>query len=88
MKNKKSITKKQKKITYVDVVVSFRKDVYDELKAMARAEYRSVSNQVKYLMALGKDLIMNSNGAIITRPSNIEKEGEQLESAIGFKIGE
>lgn len=85
---KTKISKKTKNVDYVNVTLSFRKDLYEELKVMARSEYRSVANQIKYLMALGKDLIMNSNGAIITRPSNTEKEGEQLESAIGFKIGE
>ena len=85
---KQKISKSAKSIDYINITLSFRKDVYDELKVMARAEYRSVQNQIKYLMAIGKDLIANSNGALITRPSETEKENEQLESAIGFKVGE
>ena len=88
MKNKNRICRRSAKSVIVDVTIPLRKDVYDELKVMARAEFRSLSQQIKYLMSLGKDLIMNSNGAIISRASSAEKEESQLESAIGFKIGE
>lgn len=84
----KRITKKKKSVNYIDVTLSFNKEVYEELKVMARAEYRSISNQIKYLMALGKDLLNSSNGAIISRAAGAEKEEEHLESAIGFKVGE
>lgn len=84
-KCKKTVRVKPSKV--IEITIQLHKDVYDELKVIAKSECRTVAQQIKYFMSLGKDLIDNSGNAIISRYNSMPKE-EPLESAIGFKVGE
>ena len=70
--------------TYLPVKLD--RDTFCMLKAMAKADCRSVSQQIRFLMLVGKDFIANSNGVLTRHTDN--GDTTELESAIGFKVGE
>lgn len=81
--------KKRKTIPVLKKVVVTLDDVlYTSLQNMANMECRTVSQQIKYLMLVGKEMVdsASSQGQFVTRGGNKEDESKELESAIGFKV--
>ena len=88
IRNKKVIKSSKKKVQIFEVPVKIDADTFYALKTMAKAECRSISQQIKFLMLLGRDLVLNSSGIVTRGTTDNKSENSELESAIGFKIGD
>ena len=84
--NKIKAVKSNKKM--FEVPVRLDSDTFYLIKAMAKSDCRSVSQQIRFLMLLGKDFVTYANGMITRHSNDTKSEDTELESAIGFKIGE
>lgn len=83
--------KKVKKKTEFKVTLNLSEDLYLSIKNMANIECRTVPQQVKYFMLVGKEMIENTAGGRGVVRSQVEEsdalqENKELESAIGFKV--
>ena len=83
--------KKTKKKSDFKVTVTLSEDIYLSIKNMSNIECRTVPQQVKYLMLVGKEMVENASmGRGIVRSqmdmSDNSQENKELESAIGFRV--
>ncbi len=83
--------RKVKKKTDFKVTVILSEDLYLSIKNMANIECRTVPQQVKYLMLVGKDMVENASmgrGIVRSQMDSVDNsaENKELESAIGFKV--
>lgn len=83
--------KKSKKKVDFKVTITISEDLYLSIKNMANMECRTVPQQVKYFMLVGKEMIENTaagRGVVRSQidESDVSQETKELESAIGFKV--